>query len=239
MRLRYGNFTHAVGETAIAIHKDVLRTEGGVAYAVTERWDVTGMLLSQSGSPIEMKRLIDAVTQAYSYDGWDLILLLPDGKPSSHALYSGRTIGGTRVVRRPSFPDGGRSQHVTVRTYTLAVEAEVRLTSDALLAFEEVVSFSGGGPRYGFLEPKWGPPVKQQWKRYTPFRAEQSGRAVGLFGYPAIPLPIWPAAMLEQSANPVYRSPRRRGSTYAEYEVTWHYQFASDRQMIGTPHRGG
>jgi hypothetical protein len=227
MYLRYGSYIHALGEAAVAITKETLRSQAGSAYAVKETWNVQGLLIEPSGSPSGMKTKIAALEAAYAADFRDVAILLPDGTTSAHSISSAATIGGVRVTQRPSFPDGRGAQHVTIRTFTIALEAIIPTSTENLVVeFQEAITLSGGGPRYGHIECLRDAPVKQELKRMTVYRATQTGRAVGLYRYPGVPGPIWPGALVE-NGSVVQGSPTRQGSTYIDWPVQWAYQFES------------
>lgn len=237
MYLRYGTYTHRLGEPTVAIHKETIRTDAGQAYAVRELWSITGLLVDQAGNPLTMRSKIAELEAAYAEDYRDIVILLPDGQTeSTHKIVSRNTIGGVQVVQRPSFPEGGGAQGVTLRTFAVTVEALVRLdVGPVILAFRELLRFSGGGPRYGHLETLTGLPDRQRLRRMTVYHATQQGHAVGLGAQPAVPLAIWPAA---QICAPTIEpgSPQRRGAGYYEFPIAWSYQFESAVRLVGRPH---
>jgi hypothetical protein len=234
MYLRYGNHTHPLGEAAIAITKEMIENEAGEPYAVRERWTISGMVIGTS--PTSIKTQLTALDTAYSANGKNLSLLMPDKTESTHRMISSACQGGVRVIQRPSFPNGGGAEHVTKREYMIVLEGIVLLSSSqVILSFEEVLSFSGGGPRYGHLEPLEGPPIKQRLKQSTPYVVTQEGQAVGLYGYPAIPPSIWPGDKTEAPRIRRY-SPRKKGGNYYEYKVSWAYEFKAAYPLTGSPH---
>lgn len=98
--------------------------------------------------------------------------------------------------------------------------------SSAVNKFTETVRTWGGGPVFVFLNALNGPPQKQLVYPQTPFEAAQSGSATGMFAYPPVPPPIWPAALFE---SPVITeiAPKRKGLGWEEFTVSWSYKFKS------------
>jgi len=238
MFLKYGDYSHAIGECDIGIGVESLETDAGTPYAQRVRWDIRGRLVGEDADDINEQ--VIALKTAYSENDRDITIYLPNGTTaSSQRILTANTIGGVRVVAA-SFPTMNRAGYVTNYEYSIAVEAEVPLTNieTALRSFTESLSFSGGGPRYGHLETLAGPPVKQLLRQQTVFRVEQSGQAVGLYARPAPARPIWPAALVESGARRV-TSPKRRRDGYMDFAVDWNYRFESSTALIGTPHVWG
>lgn len=236
MYVQYGSFRFNLGEPSVSITRDVERDATDSIYATRERWDITG-LITQDG-PSSIKTRIAQIEAAFAEDGQDLKLVMPDGTTdSNHVLKSADCLGGTKVIRRPSFPKGDRTEHVTTRTFSIVVEGLVLASSDhVLLRFEEQIAFAGGGPEYGHLVTRTGLPVKQLLTRHTPYRATQIGRALGLWRYPDVPSPVWPAARI-RAGDVIKQSPRRSAGSYYEYEISWRYEFESALPLVGSVHR--
>lgn len=208
----------------------------GVPYGYVERWDLQIWLLNPTGSQSTMKTKIAECQDAFASNFKDVMLLQPDGSTrSQHVLLNAQTFGGVIVVQRPQFPDGKGAQHVTFRTANAAVQATIMVDSGTGYKehFEEV-TFSGGGPRFGHLEPLWGRPIKQLRKQNTIYKATQTGRREGIYGFPDIPAPIWPSALLEEPIV-VKSGPRLIGNTYTDFLISWTYQFEDANRLVGSP----
>lgn len=235
MYLQFGTYVHPLGEAGIVITKDVVESEAQQAYAVRERWTISGMVVGTSPADIATK--LATLDAAYSTGGKNVFILLPNGAASTHSIISSSCQGGVRVIQRPSFPVGTGAEHVTVRSYTIVLEGIVLLTAArTVLSFEEVLSFSGGGPLYGHLQPLQGEPIKQLLKQSTPYRATQEGQAVGLYDYPTIPAALWPGNKVEDQPRVRRFNPKKRGNEYYDYKITWAYSFESASPMSGSPH---
>lgn len=239
MILRYGSYDHALSEAAVVIEKQTLRGEGGTAYGVRERWEISGVL--QADSPAELTAAIDALCAAYRQPADEVSLRQSDGQTATaHRLRARDALGGIRVVAPPSFPVGEGGEYSRFRSYRLALEADLPLTDrqSELLVWSELLETSGGGPREVYLELRNGPPQRQLVSQATPYRALQQGRAVGLTGYPPIASPLWPAQEDRPERRIRHQLPRTVGSgpdrAATEYEVTWSYSFHSATPLAGT-----
>lgn len=236
MYLQYGTYIHPLGEAAVAISRESIYSEALDRYAGREHWEIQGLLIEPTGDPVAMSKRIATLETAYAYEGRDIGILLPNGQLSCHYILTAETIGGVRVVRPPAYPEGRGAENVTVRTFTVAVEALVPVIAGApaVLSFEESVSLIPSGPRYGHIETLTGWPVKQLLRQHTVARATQRGQAVGLYSYPFVPAALWPYAMAHMPEIS-RRSPRRRGGTYIEYPVSWSYEYESAMTMAALP----
>ena len=238
MHVRYGFYNHAPGEVSLSISKEHKRTNAGTIIARTIRWEMNGLLLNPSGDPAQMSARILALQAAYATDAKDLKLIMPDGSTDSqHVLLQSDVIGDVRVVHPPSFPSNEGAAYITAMPYRIVVEGDIPIGNPItpLTAFTETVSFSGGGPRTGHLEPLVGRPIRQLLRQYTSFKAKQSGNAVGYRSYPDIPPPIWPTELVCWPEF-TYETPKRTGFEYLEYSVSWSYEFASKFPLEGYPH---
>lgn len=242
MYLAYGNHKHAVGECRISIDRATLENAAHVPIAVHEAWSIEGMLVSQAANPAtDMDAQISSLMAAYSSNGGDLILYMPDGvTPSSSALISSKTLGGTRVTQQPSFVPQGGAERICFTHFSLKVEAELPVVSNLILTeYHESLKLTGGVPAIGWLEPAVGPPVQQIWKQFTTFKAIQDGSAVGYQTQPllgvAVGVPLFPIATKPQMTSLDAESPERIGGAYKNFKVTWHYEFESDTPLVGQP----
>lgn len=236
MQLRIGSYTHDLGVPAVSIRKQTKRTDADTRISTIETWEIRGLIVSSSGAA-DLDSKVQAIKAAYR-DGRDLRILLPDGSNSTHYLLNAACLGGTRVVSPPSFPSFASAAGVTNLEFVAVIEGEVVASGapTSLLSFEETLQFTGGGPLDGHIETLAGSPIKQRLRQYTTYRATQSGSAVGYLSYPAYPAPIWPAAEVIPSRRTSSRSPRRKGSNYTEFPISWSYEFAASSPLAGRPH---
>jgi len=235
MHVRYGNFNHETGGVNLSVSRDTVRDSGGIAISIRQSWNVSGDLIGTSQSDIDAK--VAALTTAYNSDGHDIALVLDTGQDSSLALYSADCIGGTKVTKIPSFPSMRDAAYQTFLPFTLVVTGEQRIADrDALISsWNESITTSGGGSRYTLIETLTGRPIKQRTRRYTIYRATQSGQATGRDAYPTPPLPLWPAALMESPTVTRSAPTRRGGGDYQDFTISWSYRFESAVPLLGNP----
>ncbi|RCS43932.1 hypothetical protein DTL42_18270 [Bremerella cremea] len=236
MYLKWGDYTHPLGEPQIAITRQPILAESGIPVAHNVTWDIQGKLLGNGQADLDGK--IAALKSAYAKQNQDLVLLRSDGQSDSqHTLRSAETRGGTWVVSGPSFPEGGGAQYATMRTFRLQIQAEVPLADPqtALISFEDTLRLSGGGPLFSHIETAFGFPVRQQLRANTTFRAAQSGSAIGYANYPPVPGPLFGYANLIREPVISRTSPQRVGTAHHHYRITWQYEFESALPLSGSP----
>lgn len=235
MILKYGNYAHAVGEAAIVISVSALYTQQQVHYANRERWEISGFL--QGASAAALTAAINAMKAAYALPGQDVGLYLDDGVTlTSHYLRSRDSIGGVRVVGGPSFPEGRGAEYATFRSYRIILEADtiaIELTG-VPLAWEEVLTFTGGGPRFLYLQTLTGLPQKQIVAAATSYRVAQIGHALAIASYPLPSAPIWPMAEHVEQRQISRKAPVMVNGQL-QYETTWQYLFESGSPLAGDP----
>jgi hypothetical protein len=162
----------------------------------------------------------------------DITLYQTNGAPAWSMLNAG-SIAGVRITEL-EYPEGEGAEYAQYRTFRLKAEADYPTGfGSLLLSFTETVTFYGGGPVRGFLEPIHGPPIPQTIKEFTPYFAEQVGQATALRTWPEPAAPLWPTALLEKGRKP-YTSPQRvpRGLGFT---VGWAYRFGSPGPLNGRP----
>jgi hypothetical protein len=238
MIVKYGSYQHSQNEVSMRITREPMRSQAGVFYAYKERWDCQGLLLNYS-TQAAITTAIQQLTSAYSVDGNDLVLYLDDGvTPTAHALYNANCNGGTRIVQAPSFPETlgtAEYQPAAGRSYSFAVEGETALTSENVVTkFEETLKFQGtGGPIVVWIPVAQGPWIQQQTSEASTYKVVQSGSAIGLYGTPPVPPPIWPDAEIVQERQIQMSSPQRYGEL--DFPVSWSYTFEAIGQLTGQP----
>lgn len=232
MQIRYGSFTHSANSTLLSMRREALETEYGRLKGTKEIWDLQGYLEGASQAAITAK--VDELVAAYEVNGKDIALLHDDGTVARE-LKSSSTSTGVMVKFKPSFTNSQPgAEYATYRTFSLTVEAEFHDPNVSVLSFQESVSFSGGGPLYGHLLTVKGPPQKQLLHEQTPYRAIQSGSAVGHRFYLSIPAPIWPFALVTRP-DVTHEHPTRKGNAFIEWATSWQYQFEHGSPLIGFP----
>lgn len=238
--LKYGGYTHALGEVGLAISSRPHFNPRGLHDATLERWEISGLL--RADTPADLTAAIDALVAAYAVPEQNLGLYLADGTtPTSHLLASAGTLGGTRVVEGPDFPTSVGGEYSLHRNYRVVVEGLVPLAGGQLdlVLREESITLSGGGPRFVYLQTIAGPPRRQQVAEQTPYLAQQVGRAIGRAAYPSANAPLWPTAEHVDRRQLVRRTPRvvatTAGQSLTDFEIAWQFEFESDVPLLGGP----
>jgi hypothetical protein len=231
--ITYRGYSSASGECALTETAQALETEFGVEYALRRRWVIDGQV--QADSPGATVARLMALANAFSVWGFDITLRGDDGTLVK-TLTTGDSLTGVKIVQPPGWPTGGGAQLTTFADYQVVAEADYPLGSNGATyrSFSETVTFSGGGPRRVLVECVNSPPQWQTLYAQTIFRATQSGQAVGLYGYPPVPPPLWPVALLE-SPRLSKGTPRRMANLLMEFPVSWSYEFGSPFQLSGGP----
>ncbi len=249
MILKWGSFSHPLGQVGLSTNQTELVNEAGHAYADDINITIEGRLISQLPTAAACRADIaskqNALVAAYRNQNRDLVLYMPDGRTPSHHVYRASQMIGhqIRVVRPPSFPTATGAQGVTHLDFTIALQCE-RLRSNitpaaAIKSFSESLDFEPAGPRYGYMEVKHGLPQKQQLRAHTVFRVRQSGSAVGLFQRPPVPPPLWPWDLVQPIPRVHKGEPRRVGNQLIDWPISWSYDYESAFQMFGEPHLWG
>lgn len=239
MYVKYGTYTVGASQAFVSFSRSPKYNEGGIQFAETQRWDITGMLLNSGADSYAFTSQINALINAFSVNNQDITLLQADGvTPTAQSIKTADTIGGTRVVAR-SFPDNNGPTYVTNYVWTVAVEADVLTGYTGLQSFFETVEWSGGGPKFVFLETLNGPPQKQFVQDMTPYRATQRGTAIGFSGYPIPSAPLWPYAVHTDQSPITMKSPKRTGpigaARFTDFEISWVYFHEDAAPMPGLP----
>lgn len=237
MILKYGSYQHSDGECILRISRQAVRAASGIPVATVIRWDVEGNLLPTAGSsdPVsELTTKITALENAYKYTGVDAYLLTSSGAATAHSLRNSEAIGGVQVVSPPFFPVGEGADYATYRRYALSLEAEIPIggaDNGAILQWQETIQVTGGLPQYAFTRPIFGIPQRQIVRKQTTYRAIQTGMAIGYVRRPVAPVPLWGAALVNQTVGTM--APQSRGNGSVEFGVQWSYEFESATPLIG------
>lgn len=238
MIISYRGTQLADGEASIKIDRPPLQNQMGEVYGYTERWTIEACNLQNSVAGVTAA--LAQLEALFSVDGGDLILYQSDGvTPTQHVLYSSQSASGTRVVSRPTYPTGNGAEYVYFRHYVVVIEAEFHINASQVQYdfFEERIEFSGGGPMVIWVPILNGTPQGEQAYPAMPYTAVQSGRAVGLYGYPPLPSPLFPGYLSEgpsytYGSAQVLPGPNRQ---LRHFPVEWSYKFASDGPLFGLP----
>jgi hypothetical protein len=236
--LKYGAYTHQSNEVAVTITRTAIKSQGGIYYAYEERWHLTAFPGLFGSTQAALTIAINALTNAYSVDGYDLVLYLDDGAtPTSHALYSAICNGGTRIIQAPEFPNGQGAEYSTYRSYSIVVAGEVPLTSSNVITrYHESIAFEGtGGPINVYIPVAEGAWVQQTTSQQSTFKIVQKGGLTALYAPTFPPAPIWPDAEHQELRSIVADNPEMRNGRFYNYPLSWSYTYESNGQLTGNP----
>jgi hypothetical protein len=241
MYLKYGNYTHEIGECAIVIQKESVLNADNNKVGWRETWQISGMLRGTDTSDLTTK--LRALETAYGVNGRDLILVNDNGTETAHKLISNRSRSGV-MISRLDYPVGEGAEYTTFRNYQIIAECDISILEvvdmvggrgrggggGITLSYVEAITTRGtGGPRVVVIETMGGPVVKQIVSKETAQFKTQSGSATGMYGYPAVPPPIDPANEIAdrrviQQELPTTTSQNGKESIY---KISWSYEFVS------------
>jgi hypothetical protein len=226
--LQYGNYTHPASECEVTRTISPRYADSQVKIAEVERWDVRGVIIANG--PVAIAARLNEIDNAYSVQGGDLKLLDDNGNILMQ-LRSVTSVFGVRS-QRPNLPKGDGSEWATGLEFTASFEAEYTTgLQSGLVSFQETLAFSGGGPVHVWRRPLNGLPIKQTVAPASPYRLEQSGRAVGRYTYPTPPSPLFPEHLWE-GPRIRYSGPEVNGQNYT---VEWSYVMESVSPLAGLP----
>jgi len=239
MIVAWGNYRHSMGQVKITIEKSNQLDGKGLPNLEENRWNLYGRLGTQGMTQAQLMLAISALEAAYSQQYQDLIVYLPDGTTKTpHQLLNASCVGGTRIVKPPSFPEGNGPEGVTLRHYSIdIIGIKPIAAASALVSFKETIEREGGGAMRGMMETLDTEPVEQLLRQATIYRAIQQGNAVGLYGPPDIPPPIWPDKLVRGFPKTSEENPDVVGSTEINFRRSWVYVYESSSPMYGSPHR--
>jgi hypothetical protein len=233
---RYGSYVHADHETTVSISKQGLENDAGELYAQRVTWNVSGQILGDDTSAVVTA--CAALEAAYRERGRDARLYDASGNVVAE-LTDGNALTGVRVVQPVAYPLGDGAQFSTFRDYTVVLSADYLLDSglrSRLRAFTEAVTLFGGGPVRDVVECVNAPAQEQVVSAFSAYRATQSGRAVGIFDYPAAPAPLWPAK-LARAGTFTRETPRRINGRDVDFPLSYQFEFVSGTPLLGVPNR--
>lgn len=208
-------------------------------YKTGVTYQIDGKIVLQTGaSEAAMTREINALKVALGQINPDVILLNSDGVTPSHfALYANKCVVGPQIMNWAFPSNAGRLYHTSC-PYSITVYAEQPVGNGSpILAFNETVDDQGtGGWEKVFVGGAINPPEEQIGQQYSTYRYTQSGSAMGLYGWPQVPPPLWPFALKRQRPKIQRSSPELMGDVAQNYRISWAYEYESPFELFGDPH---
>lgn len=179
---------------------------------------------------------ISEIVDAFADNGKDLLFLHDDGTPTRHSLISNDSISGTQVMHR-SWPKGDQDEYATCRTFYIIIQAEYLESETQLSEYFETLRFvSTGGPRVVAIDTAYGPPILQTVNLRTHQQVIQSGRAVGLTGYPLpYAIPIFPDYEHVDRRDVIVGTPQHNANGFTHYPLQWTFYFSLPTGVSAVP----
>lgn len=222
----YNGRRHDAFELGVITEEEALRSPQDQTYQVRRRLHVSAKLVADSQAQLLAK--IESMRRAYRTDGKDFVLQTTGGQRiESHSLFSRQTVGGVRVVKRPSFTQARGGELGLYATYELVLEADFPEGNVALLFSTESVQATGTGG----LIWRHRPVIAGRWPRQTvnthsTVKIIQQGQAVGHLSYPPLKRPLLPPQFEHQEERLIERhDPERHGDALTTFRLSWRYVF--------------
>jgi hypothetical protein len=239
----YGSYNHnvpTVNNAGVSSSEETLFTDLGVAYATRRTIQLAGDLNGDGTHAIDA--LMDSMIAAYAIRNQEFKVAYTGdntGEVDAFHLNPSECDGGVRVISPPSFDTQGAALATGI-PYRITLQGDVRLSgAPTLRMFRETLTFSGGDAEYGHIETRVGLPVKQGRTANKVYSAVQEGMAIGLYSWPTIPSPKWPAnQMRKETTSKTGPTVIGDGERSIDYVVTWRYEFESSLPMTGNPSTG-
>lgn len=234
MRLRIGNTLLAANSTDVVVSIRATFGMYGNPLTYIHTLNASGSL---DGDTQALCAAAEATFRAaVSVPYQDVALLLDDGTVSPSALANAGSTSGVRLLSL-NFPNTwGGAEYATVRGWQATWECEYLVGLDQLVDYTETVTIVGnGGPRRAVTETINTAPVEEILSLLTPFRATQTGRAVGLLSYPTPGRVLWPAALQNPDTAVSRETPKPNAQKNLEFAVSWNYSYLSATQLDGKP----
>lgn len=242
MKVQLGSYTFQVNEASLSINKRGLIGDNGLVYAWEHNWNISGRIIRDTVA--ELGTAIEELEVAVQVIDSDCRVLFDDGSATVHNIPYLRTLNGIRAIIPPSYPTSEGAEYVTYRTFNMTIQAEVgftpaggsQATTIGLTHWQESVSISGGHPLDVNLICLNAPPVRQRVSPQVPWVGVQSGRAIGLLGYPARPANIFAGAAVDGDLRE-FSTPDENNAGVTQqasnYPVSWTYRVSSPDPLTG------
>ncbi len=231
--LSYGNYTHANNEVVIrSVDKSRVFGPRGTALEYVETWTFEGIL--QAATPAALTTAMNTLETAYTDSGKNLIFSI-DGNRSQHVLLSSMGLGGPMILSL-RWTNQFNAEYTTFRSYEITAEIRVPRIENELIEFRESLVSSGGLPEFRIHTLRNGPPIVQQVSPATPYRAVQSGMAIGYSRYPSVSPPLFGTASPPLVDREIGRdTPEIFRGSRINYPIKWSYQYLSTGPLFSIP----
>lgn len=239
MYLSIGGILRPFNEARASISYELTYDGQNRASLVKSVWGISGRVIQQSNATqTGMTQKLEKLKADIQKPRPDLIFYEDDGAtPTSLKLLAADCVEGPTLLD-VSFPDKAPDIYPTGVEYGCTFEGTGKAVGSAanpITEFTEIITPNGGGQEFILVGGAINPAEYQTAKQNAPWYYTQSGSAVGMFGYPQPPPPLWPGALLKVM-QPVLESPKVAGPIQMYFRISWSYEFGSPYQLSGLPH---
>lgn len=239
MYLKIGNRMRPFNEANASINYEPMYDASNRIMAINETWTISGTIVQQeNATQSNMSIKIRQLQADFNQQRPSLVFIEDNGvTETALKLDAGECLDGPKVLSA-SFPQTEEDVYPTGVSYSVVLTAKKRSPigdANPILEYNETLQPSGGGPVYVVVGGAINYGERQLAKQHEPWRCVQRGRAVGLYGRPIPPPPIWPQA-LSRRTPPTLHTPRILGPIPQEFEVEWEYHYEWPVALVGTPH---
>ena len=240
MYFKIGGVFRPFQEVDAAISAE-LRFDGSRRLVATRQvWQISGRLvLQEDATQTNMTAALGQLDQDYRQERPDLIFYQDDQTTPSHLqLLRANCLDGPNLTNF-SYPQSPDKVYANCVPYAATFEADVPINSagNPIMEFrEEVIDVGSGGWERVHVGGTINPPEEQIGTQFNVYRYQQTGSAVGLYDYPQIPPPIWPAALKRPNPRKVKSSPEVQGPVKQRFRIQWTYEYEASYELFGNPH---
>jgi len=182
----------------------------------------------QAATQAAIKTAVDTLITAMVDDG-TLTLYHSNGSTASS-----NSITACKILNI-DFPESTGPEYANRRTIAVTFQGLQDVAgSEDTLAFQESVSYGGGGARNIYIPVITGLPKKYRVADNTPYNASQRGSAVARDQYPTAPAALFPSNRIHEG-NAFERTTSYDENGDLLYELRWGYQFESAYPLVGSP----
>lgn len=241
MYLKIGGVTRPFNEADASISYTPVFDGSRRIIKIHQVWQIDGVVVQQTNATqTNMTAKLEQLRRDFSQDRPDLVFLEDDGvTPSALELLASVCLQGPELTNF-SFPKNANKVYSNGHPYTATMEADVwsGAAGNPILEFEEeVIDEGSGGWERVHVGGAINLPEEQIGTQYAPWRYTQSGTSLGLYTWPNIPPPIWPAMLKKPYAKITRTSPEVLGTVDQRFRISWSYSYESRVQLFGGPHR--
>jgi hypothetical protein len=232
----YGGHRHPDNEVNLVNFEVIPQySERGTKYASLHRVHLQGELIYTGQE--NLSNAISGLINGYADNNQTFCMYRDDGTQTPHRLIQDHddNLSGVKVVHR-SWPKGDPAEYATTRTFSIVLQALYRDVESEILECRETLQFIGdGGPKWEWVKSPLGSHYQQTIFTGDTQKIIQSGRKVGLSGWPTKFEPILPTWEHRELRQIRMMEPIFAGRQYRNYGIAWTYVMEPPPGISATP----